>query len=526
MFDVQCSTFDVHSTMISKNKTGTVYLVGAGPGDLGLITVRARELIESADVLVYDYLANSKLLDWTREDCETIYVGKQSGRHSIPQDEIEAILVDRARKGLSVVRLKGGDPFVFGRGGEEVEQLEQDRIPFEIVPGVTAALAAAAYVGIPLTHREYSSSITFLTGHENPEKHTLSIDFSTYGKTTGTLCIYMGIGQLPRIIDELKAGGMPGDRPVAVVQWATLNCQQSLFSTVEAVVADVERADLGAPAVIIIGDVVARRSERKWFEGRPLMGRRIVVTRAREQAGKLTTLLEKKGAEVLELPFIKVEPNFDAQQLGEVLAGIATYEWIVFTSTNGVRFFFDLFYKAFDDIRCLGPMRIAAVGAATAREIEKHKLKVDLVPEQSNGDALADAFKDESIDNIQMLVITGNQNRDALVQRLETEGQAIVDTLPLYKTSKTELSQHPAAVQFCKEGADAVLFTSSSTVKSYIEQSAALKLEPNATKPVFGSIGPLTSTTLKKYKRSVDFESEQASLTHFVEATIEALQSK
>ncbi len=511
--------------MTSQTKTGTVYLVGAGPGDLGLVTIRARELIESADVLVYDYLANSKLLDWTNEACEKIYVGKQSGRHSIPQDEIEAILVDRAKKGLSVVRLKGGDPFIFGRGGEEIEQLEQDQVPFEIVPGVTAALAAAAYVGIPLTHRDYSSSITFLTGHENPEKHTLSIDFGAYGKIDGTLCIYMGIGQLPRIISELKAGGMTGDKPVAIVEWATLNFQRSLFSTVDSVVADLEKSDLGAPAVIIIGEVVARRSQKRWFEGRPLMGKRIVVTRAREQAGKLTALLEQKGAEVLELPFIKVERDFDKQQLGEAFAGIATYEWILFTSINGVRFFFELFYKAFDDIRCLGPMRIAAVGAATAREIEKHRLKVDLIPEKANGDSLADALiENESIDNIQMLVITGNQNRESLVHRLETEGRAIVDTLPLYKTTRTDLSKHPAATRFREEGAEAVLFTSSSTVRSFVDQSEALKLESDATKPVFGSIGPLTTSTLKEYKLPVGFESEQASLTHFIKATIESIR--
>ena len=511
--------------MTSKTKTGTVHLVGAGPGDLGLVTVRARELIKSADVLVYDYLANPKLLNWTSEECEKVYVGKQSGRHSIPQDEIEAILVDRARKGLSVVRLKGGDPFIFGRGGEEVEQLEQDRIPFEIVPGVTAALAAAAYVGIPLTHRDYSSSITFLTGHENPEKHTLNIDFGAYGKVESTLCIYMGIGQLPRIINELKAGGMPGDRPVAIVQWATLNFQGSLFSTIDSVVADLEKSDLGAPAVIIIGEVVARRSETRWFEDRPLMGKRVVVTRAREQAGKLTSLLEQQGAEVLELPFISIECDFDRQQLGEILAGIATYEWILFTSANGVRFFFELFYKAFDDIRCLGPMRIAAVGEATAREIEKHKLKVDLVPEKANADSLADALiQNESIGNIQMLVVTGNQNRETLVQRLEIEGQAIVDTLPLYKTTQTDLNQHPSAVCFRERGADAVLFTSSSTVKSFVRQSEALKLKSDAIKPMFGSIGPLTTKTLKDLDQPVDFESKQANLLHFVQATIESLK--
>ena len=510
--------------MTSKKKTGTVYLVGAGPGDLGLVTLRARELIESADVLVYDYLANPKLLDWTREACEKIYVGKQSGRHSIPQDEIEAILVNRAQKGLSVVRLKGGDPFVFGRGGEEVEQLEHDQISFEIVPGVTAALAAAGYVGIPLSHRDHSSAITFLTGHENPDKQTLSIDFSAYGKNEGTLCIYMGIGQLLRIIDELKSGGMPDKTPVAVVEWATLNFQRSLFSTVGSVVADLEASDLGAPAVIIIGEVVAQRSKAEWFEGKPLKGKRIVVTRAREQAGKLTTLLEREGAEVLELPFIEVKPDFDAQRISEALAGLATYEWIVFTSVNGVRFFFELFYKAFDDIRCLGPMRIAVVGAATAREVEKHRLKVDVIPKKANSDALADILiENESLENVQMLVITGNQNRETFVKRLESEALSIVDTLPLYKTSKADLSKHPSASSFREKGADAVLFTSSSTVKSFVEQGDVLKLSPKAVKPAYGSIGPLTSNTLKASELPIDFESNQADLNYFVKAVVEHL---
>jgi uroporphyrinogen III methyltransferase/synthase len=512
--------------MSSQNKTGTVYLIGAGPGDLGLITVRARELIETADVLLYDYLANPKLLEWTREGAETIYVGKSNGQHSIPQDEIEEILVNRAQKGLNVVRLKGGDPFVFGRGGEEIEQLEIDKIPFEIVPGITAALATAAYAGIPLSHRDYSSAITFLTGHENPEKHTFSIDFKDYGQNKGTLCIYMGIGQLPRIAGELQAGGMSGSTPVAIVQWATLNRQRSLFSTIDTVAADLATSGITAPAMVIIGEVVANRTKTEWFEGRPLMGKRIVVTRARDQAGQLTALLESNGAEVIELPFIEVKPDVNQQQLAEIFAGIAIYEWIIFTSVNGVKSFFDMFYKAFDDIRCLGPMRIAAVGSATAREIAKHNLKVDLVPEKANGDALATAFiKNEGIESIQMLVVTGNQNREVLVKRLETEGGAIVDTLPLYKTSKTDLSNHAAAERFRTEGADAVLFTSSSTVKSFVDQAAALTLEPDATTPAFGSIGPLTTKTLKELGLPVGFESKHASLDHFVNATTEHLSA-
>lgn len=501
---------------------GKVYLIGAGPGDPGLITVRARELIESVDVIVYDYLSNAKFLEWARPEAERIYVGKSAGRHSIPQDEIEEILVNRAQKGKSVVRLKGGDPFVFGRGGEEIEQLEIDRIPYEIVPGVTAALATAAYAGIPLSHRDYSSAITFLTGHENPEKQTLSIDFRQYAKSEGTLCLYMGIGQLPRIVAELKDGGMAGNTPVGIVEWATLNRQRSCYGSLDTIVEVLAETGLGAPAMVIIGKVVAHRSKNNWFENRPLFGRRFVVTRAREQAGQLTELLESKGAEVIELPFIHVEPAFDAQRLSEILAGIAVYEWIIFTSANGVKAFFDLFYKAFDDIRCLGPMRIAAVGAATARAIEAHKLKVDFVPQQANADALADELiLNEGLESLQVLVITGNQNREDLVKRLETEGRAIVDTLPLYKTTKTDLQKDPAAARFREQGADAILFTSSSTVKSFLEQSTAFQLEDGARRPVLGSIGPLTTKTLKDSKLPLGFEAKASSLDQFVQAAID-----
>ncbi|WP_217175613.1 uroporphyrinogen-III C-methyltransferase [Coraliomargarita akajimensis] len=503
------------------SEKGKVYLIGAGPGDPGLVTVRARQLIETADCIVYDYLANPKLMDWARPEAERIYVGKRSGLHSIPQDEIEEILVDRANKGLQVVRLKGGDPFVFGRGGEEVSELQTDGIAFEIVPGVTAALAAAAYAGIPLSHRAYSSSITFLTGHENPEKQTLSIDFKQYGQTAGTLCLYMSLGQLPRILGELKDGGMSGETPVGIIQWATLNRQRSVYGTVDSIIDDITAAGIGTPAMIIIGEVVAKRSQTKWFEGRPLFGKRLVVTRAREQAGQLTQLLEEQGAEVLELPFIEVKEHFEPNTLTEVFAEMAVYEWIIFTSANGVKTFFELFYKAYQDIRCLGPMRIAAVGAATAREIEKHHLKVDLIPPKANADALATKFiEDEGIDSVKMLVVTGNQNRETLVKRLEDEGRAIVDTLPLYKTSRTNLSQHPAAERYRKEGADAVLFTSSSTVKSFMDQQSVLELEDGAREPVFGSIGPLTSKTLSELDLPIAFEAAQSSLDHFVVETI------
>lgn len=514
-------------TMPNNDIVGKVYLVGAGPGDPGLITVRARQLIETADVIVYDYLANPDLLDWAKPESEKIFVGKSPGRHSKPQEEIEALLIEHAVQGKQVIRLKGGDPFIFGRGGEEMDRLLNHRIAYEIVPGVTAALAAAAYTGIPLSHREHSSSITFLTGHENPEKQTLSIDFAKFAQTDGTLCLYMGIGQLSRIVSELQQGGLHEDTPVAIVQWATLARQRSLFGTLGNIVARLETSDIGAPAIITIGQVVAQRPPNNWFQKRPLFGKRIVVTRSREQAGELSSLLEKQGAEVLELPFIHVEPDYNPNTVTEVFAEIAVYEWILFTSANGVRIFFDLLYKAFGDIRCLGPMRIAAVGQATAREIRKHNLKVDLIPKKANADALADTLiKEEGVESIKILVVTGNRNREDLVNRLEEEGRAIVDTLPLYKTTQTDLSQDPAAEQFRKEGAHAVLFTSASTVQSYAaQQSSTLALQEGAISPAYGSIGPLTSKSMQAKDLPIAFEAPQANLEHFVVETISHLKA-
>lgn len=510
---------------MAKATKGVVYLVGAGPGDPGLITVRARTLIESADVIVYDKLANPIFLENAQLTAEKIYVGKSAGRHSIPQEEIESILIERAQQGLRVVRLKGGDPFVFGRGGEEIESLNKAGISFEIIPGVTAALAAAAYAGIPLSHREHSSAITFLTGHENPEKQNLQLDFRDHAQSDRTLCIYMGVGQLPRIVSELSEGGLDADTPVAIIEWATHPNQRSLYSTLGTIVAEQEASEIGAPAIIFVGKVLLRPSTNDWFSTRPLFGKRIVVTRAREQAGRLSSLLRAQGADVIELPFIQVKTKFDPSVLTEVFAEMAVYEWIVFTSANGVRIFFELFFKAYSDIRCLGPMRIAAVGRATAEAIEAHRLKVDLVPEKANGEALVtELIENTGVDSMKMLVVTGNLNRETIAGRLEKEGRAIVDTLPLYTTTKADLSEHPNAKRYCEEGADAILFTSASTVQSFKEQQKALLLRPDARQPAYGSIGPMTSKALKAQSLNVDFQAPISNLEHFVVETITHLK--
>ena len=503
-------------------KRGMVYLVGAGPGDLGLITIRARELIRSCDVLVYDYLVNATLITWCRPDCERIYVGKSPGRHSIEQVAIERILIDRARRGKRVVRLKGGDPFIFGRGGEEICRLDALGIDFEVVPGITAALAAAAYGAVALTHRDHGSSLCFLTGHEQVEKQALRVDFRQFARIGDTLCIYMGMATLERIVADLIAGGKPAHTPVAVVQWASLSQQRSLFATLETVVEAVEAEGFGPPAIVIIGKVVQAARARSWLEKKPLWGRRIVVTRSQDQAEALLRALSQAGAQVLELPLIQIRPIVDSEAAENVFEAIANYEWLVFTSINGARYFFDLFFKRFDDIRCLGPMRMAAVGSATAREIERYRLRVDLVSEKGTAASLAEALMGhQDVSYIPILVVVGNLHREDLIQTLETQGQAIVDKLIVYHTEKTDLIQHPAVQEFREQGADAIVFTSSSTVESFVDQASSLKLEATARPPLNCSIGPVTTATLKRHHLPVAIEAEVPNQEGIVKALVQ-----
>lgn len=504
--------------------TGIVHLVGAGPGDLGLVTFRAKALIAQANVLVYDYLVHPELVRWCQPDCEVVYVGKKAGFHALPQEEIEALLVKHAKAGKRVVRLKGGDPFVFGRGGEEARTLAKDGIRFEIVPGVTAALAAGAYAGIPLTHRNTSSSLIFLTGHEDPKKHELQIDWRAYGALkNATLAIYMGMGHLAHILAELIAGGLPSTTPAAAVQWASLGRQRSITGTVADLAVRVQEAGIGAPAIVFVGEVVTHHEAIDWFEHLPLFGRRIAITRTRDQNSELRDKLEALGAEVIELPLITVAKAVDKQTLVDVLSELGSYDWIVFTSANGVRFFFEEFFKGFDDIRALGLLRFACVGRATAREIEKHHLKIECMPTTATGESLADMLiATGSLDSARIIVVTGNLNRDSLAKKLEG-ARAIVDRLPLYQTKKTDLANDPTADDFRQHGADAILFASSSAVQSFAEQAAVLQLAPDAKRPLAGSIGPQTSETMKKTGLPVGFTAKEPSLDSLIEALLKKL---
>ena len=502
---------------------GKVYLVGAGPGDLGLLTLRAKALLETCDVVVYDYLANPRLLDWVKPDCECVYVGKRPHLHSIAQEKIEDILVDRVRQEKQVVRLKGGDPFIFGRGGEEAERLHAMNIRFEIVPAVTAALGAAAYLGIPLTHREESSVLHLVTGHEDPEKGEPRVDFGNFGEPGSTLCIYMGMGHLRQTVDQMLSAGVKASTPVAIVEWATLARQRSVVATLANIMEKIEDTGITAPSVIFIGETVKAAGKFNWFEQRPLFGKRIVITRNRAQSAGFGEELCAMGADVIELPLIHVKEAPDSEDVDAIFQGLGSYQWIVFTSVNGVKYFFAKFFKKFKDVRSFGGMKIACIGEATAREVHKFHLEVDHIPERATAKSLAESLVSrESLDNQMMLVVTGNRNRDDLVKVLETS-MAIVDTCLVYQTELSELEENPVVEDFCEQGADAIVFASSSAVDGFIAQAKKLQLKTQAKHPKIVSMGPMTTKYLRKKQMPVGQEAEQQNVSGIIAAVVKAV---
>ncbi len=505
---------------------GKIYLVGAGPGDPSLSTLRTREIILCCDVLVYDHLANPEFQKWTRSDCELINVGKSPGRHTVPQEEIGKILVSKASTHKTIVRLKGGDPFVFGRCAEEMSVLDAAGIDYEIVPGVTAALACAAYAGIPLSHRDYGSSISFLTGHEDITKESLRVDFAKFAEIGGTLCIYMGMSKIEEIVGRLIKGGMPKEKPAAVVSNGTLPSQKHVRCNLGDLVEKASGKCLQAPAIIFVGNAVGLSFQRSWFEGRPLFSKRIAITRSTAQSGKMKQSLTDLGAEVLELPLIEVIPSQDRKLVAEAFSGIATYEWIIFTSSNGAREFMRRPFMAYKDIRSFGPMRIACVGEATASIFRSYSLEVELVPAISTAENLAqELVATDSLDSANVLVITGNRNRDVLVTMLETVGHAIVDVLSLYETDFADITKAKDLDSFKEFGADAIIFSSSSTALSYIEQEEDMTLSKGAQKPILCSFGPETSKTLLENDLSPDLQADEPSMDAMITAITDKLSS-
>ncbi len=499
--------------MGDKNKRGNCILVGAGPGDLGLVTLRAKECIEQAEVLVYDYLCNPEMLDWAPEGAEKIYAGKKAGEHTLSQEEINALLVEKARGGKRVVRLKGGDPFVFGRGGEEAQALAAAGVPFEIVPGVTSAVAGPAYAGIPITHRGSNSHVTFFTGHEDPAKTESSIDYDALRRLGGTQVMLMGVERIGAVAKEMLAHGVRADLPVALIRWATTPRQETLVATLETIARRVAATGFSAPAVAVFGDVVELRGELNWFEKRPLTGERIVVTRTRTQAGALTGQLRSLGAEVLELPTIRIEPPTDLRGFAELVQDAHAYDWIIFTSPNGVNAFFDLFYKLYDDAREIGAAKIAAIGPATGQRIRDFHMHVDLQPEDFVAEALVREFKKlGGVENLRILLARAEKARDVLPKELSAMG-GIVDEALAYRTVPESRDRNGVRRRLMDEGADLITFTSSSTVENFM----ALNLPWPAGMKV-ASIGPVTSKTARDLGLDVDIEARRHDVPGLVDA--------
>jgi len=477
---------------------GMVYLVGAGPGDPGLLTLRGRELLEQADVVVYDNLANPKLLSYCPQ-AETVYVGKKSAQHTLTQDQINALLISHAKNGKRVVRLKGGDPLIFGRGGEEAQALHAANIPFEIIPGITAAIAASAYAGIPLTHRDFNSSITLITGHEKESDDIATdLDWPTLAKLPA-IVFYMGVKSLRKICDNLMSNGMSPATPAATIQWGTTPRQRTVIATLCDLPEKVAAAGIAAPAITIVGKNVSLRSTMNWFETRPLFGQTIAVTRTRQQSSDLAARLENLGARVIEAPTIElIEPD-DWNAVDAALTATAAYDWIIFTSANGVRFVRDRLRFRGLDSRIFGTARIAAIGDATASAIrELLCLNVDLCPETFVAEALADALLSRNeIKGKRFLLLRADIARPVLREKLQQAGAADVSDIAIYQTTITKSLPSELIEALFRGELNWITFTSSSTAKNfatllgsdYREQLQNVKL---------ASIGPITTQTLRE----------------------------
>lgn len=504
-------------------KKGIVYLIGAGPGDPGLITVRGLEFLRRAEVVIYDYLANPELL---REapGAEHLYVGKTAGCHHTPQERINALLLEHAGKGKVVARLKGGDPFIFGRGGEEALCLARAGVPFEIVPGVTAALAAAAYAGIPLTHRDFTTSLALATGHEDPAKAASGLDWERLSGV-GTLVFYMGMTNLPLIAERLIACGRPPQTPVALVRWATTPRQRTLAATLGDVVGKVREAGFKPPAVVIVGEVVSLREELRWFDRRPLFGRRILVTRAAEQAGEFSAMLASLGAEVLECPTIRLVPPGSWSALDDAIGRLPGFDWLIFTSVNAVRFFFERLHALGLDTRALGRCRVCAVGPKTAAALAPFGLRADLVPADYKAEGVVEAFRAMEMGGRAVLFPRADKAREVIPPELARMGAEVVAPVAYRNVVPEAL---PAGVLEELEGRriDCVTFTSSSTVANLAAMVGKERLRSLLEGVAIASIGPITSATCRELGLDVAVEPKEYTLAALAEEMVRFFTAK
>jgi len=495
-------------------KLGTVYLAGAGPGDPGLLTIKAAQCLKKADVVVYDYLANPKFLDLAPAKAKRIYVGKKGASHSKEQGEINDLMISEARRGRTVVRLKGGDPFVFGRGGEEAEALAEAGVAFEIVPGVTSAIAVPAYAGIPVTHRHFGSSVAIVTGHEKDDEGAYAPDWEALVKI-GNVVFLMGFANLPKIVSHLTAAGAPSDLPVAVIEWGTLPRQKKAVGTLSSIVAEVARLEIKPPTVIVVGQVAALGEKLAWFEKKPLLGKRIVVTRSRNQLSEISRLLEEQGAEVIEMPTIEIRPPSSWTGLDTTLKKLPAYDWVAFTSANGVSSFFERLAKAKKDLRHLSKVKIAVVGPATARPIEARGLFPDLVADEFRGDGLARKMIRTGVRGKKILLVQAKQARETLREELKKAG-AKVTAVEAYRSAAPKISEFPDPI-------DLVIFASSLTVENFVKISP---LAPSLKKRGLGEIsvaciGPVTAMTARELGLNVAVVPKKSTMPDLVNAIVD-----
>ena len=495
-------------------KKGICYLVGAGPGDVGLVTLKAKACIEKCDVLVYDALSSPELVSWTKKGCELIFAGKRAAAHAIPQDQINDIIVEKTLEGKIVTRLKGGDPMIFGRGGEEASELADAGVEFEIVPGISSTIAGPAYAGIPVTHRDHCSQLTIFTGHEDPTKEDTSLDFEQLAKAPGTKVFVMGVARLRGICERFIKGGASPSTPIALTRWATTGKHRTIEGTLTTIADIAEEQNFKSPAVAVVGNVVTERKKINWFETKPLFGKRIVVTRTREQAGELSRQLGNLGADVVELPTIRIEHPKDKKDFAQMVADAHTYDWLIFTSPNGVEKFFDAFYATYQDARSLGGPRIAAIGPSTEAKIREYRFTVDLLPEKFVAEGLIEAFKKINVEHQKLLWVKAEETRDVLYHELMNI-VAIVDSCLAYRTVPETSDPTGAAQRLADEGADMITFTSGSTVENFFKLGI-----PWPENCVAGSIGPVTSKTFAAHSSETCIESPKHDIPGLVKAIL------
>ena len=498
-----------------------VYLIGAGPGDPGLLTIKGKEVLEKADVVVYDYLANDTLLGYARPDAERIYVGKIAGNHALSQDGINRLIVEKAKEGKIVARLKGGDPYIFGRGGEEAEELLDAGVPFEEIPGISSTIAGPAYAGIPLTHRNFSSSVTLITGHENPDKPGSVHNWKALAASANTLVFVMGMKNLPDISRNLIEAGLPADTPAALVHWGTTAKHRSLAATIGTLPEEAVRQGFTNPSVIIVGKVVTLRDRLNWFEHKPLLGRSVVVTRAREQASGLAARLAELGAEVIQFPTIDIKPLDDSAEVDAAVRGLKGYDWLIFTSANGVKCFWDRLEAQGLDARALASLQVAAIGPATAQAVRAHGVAPDFVPEAYIAESVAKGLIEKGVDGKKVLLPRAREAREVLPEELRKAG-ADVRVLPVYETVPAAARRDDVLQRLEAGTLDVVTFGSSSTVDNFFAQIPAdvVKAQPEGKRVKLASIGPVTTKTLAKHGFACDIQPDDFNIPELVKALV------